>query len=210
MSKRSQEEAAAAIDESDSSDDEEDTISNTVKKDDENRYDRLERLKREKRLAMNRECARVRRRRKKVRMELLEGRVQELTATNGRVQEENDALVARAAALEIELNRAKAQQAWQFSAGAKMRPSSNDFACFAGNFLGASAPSAAAAIERAEKLRYLEIMQQRSTPSFFGGLRSDPPAVTTGDVTEALLRISNPGPSLSAVGAKPQFSGRFY
>jgi bZIP transcription factor len=212
MSKRSQEEMAAAFDEADSSDDEDDAVSNTAKTEDENRYDRLERLKREKRLAMNRECARVRRRRKKMRMELLEGRVQEMATANGRVQEENDLLMARVGALEVELNRAKAQQALQFSAGGAANMPPNDFSGIAGNFLGT--PSAAAAIERAEKLRYLEMLQaqQRGNASFLGGRRADPPAANPGDaMTEALLRVATtPAHSLSAAGVKPRFAGRFY
>ena len=72
-----------------------------------NRYEKLERLKREKRLAMNRECARARRRRKKMRMEVLENRVQELTQKNGRICEANDALRARVAQLEAQLGGAR-------------------------------------------------------------------------------------------------------
>ena len=71
------------------------------------RYETLERLKREKRLAMNRECARARRRRKKLRMELLDNRVQELTQKNNRIQEENLTLRARVMQLEAELGAAK-------------------------------------------------------------------------------------------------------
>lgn len=72
-----------------------------------NRYEKLERLKREKRLAMNRECARARRRRKKLRMELLDARVQELNQKNTRIQDENSALRARVMQLEAELGAAK-------------------------------------------------------------------------------------------------------
>jgi bZIP transcription factor len=70
------------------------------------RYDRLERLKREKRLAQNRDCARARRRRKKVRMEMLENRVQALTQQNSTLQGDNEALLLRVAHLEGELRRA--------------------------------------------------------------------------------------------------------
>ena len=72
-----------------------------------NRYVKLERLKREKRLAMNRECARARRRRKKLRMELLDNRVQELAQKNNRIQDDNMALRARVMQLEAELGAAK-------------------------------------------------------------------------------------------------------
>ena len=72
-----------------------------------NRYEKLERLKREKRLAMNRECARARRRRKKLRMELLDNRVEELSQKNTRIQDENTALRARVMQLEAELGAAK-------------------------------------------------------------------------------------------------------
>ncbi|CAB9504514.1 expressed unknown protein [Seminavis robusta] len=82
-----------------------------------NRYEKLERLKREKRLAMNRECARARRRRKKVRMELLESRVQELTQKNGKIAEANDALRMRVAQLEAELGAAASGMAMGMSAG---------------------------------------------------------------------------------------------
>lgn len=72
-----------------------------------NRHEKLERLKREKRLAMNRECARARRRRKKLRMELLDNRVHELTQKNNRIQDDNMALRARVMQLEAELGAAK-------------------------------------------------------------------------------------------------------
>ena len=180
-----------------------DTASYTTEKDEGSRYDRLERLKREKRLAMNRECARVRRRRKKMRMELLEGRVQDLATANGRLLEEKKALVARVTALEVELNKAKAQQALRVSAGTSVLPSSMDMAA---NFFGKTNTSAVAAIERAEKLRYLEMLQQSSA----GSRRSDPPAISSLDCTEALFRI-NQGPILSSSSVvKPQFSGLFF
>ena len=76
-----------------------------------NRYEKLERLKREKRLAMNRECARARRRRKKLRMEMLENRVQELTQKNSKIQDANDALRARVTQLEAELGAARSGMA---------------------------------------------------------------------------------------------------
>jgi bZIP transcription factor len=81
-----------------------------------NRYEKLERLKREKRLAMNRDCARARRRRKKHRMELLECRVQELTRQSVKMQEANNALKARAAQLEVELGIARSGMALGISA----------------------------------------------------------------------------------------------
>jgi len=76
-------------------------------------YDRLEFLKREKRLAMNRECARARRRRKKVRMEMLENRVAELNRTNQELEKANASLVTRATQLEAEIQRLKALQMQQ-------------------------------------------------------------------------------------------------
>ena len=76
-----------------------------------NRHEKLERLKREKRLAMNRECARARRRRKKLRMEILEQKVTELTHTNNHIQVANDALQARVMQLEAELSLARSNKA---------------------------------------------------------------------------------------------------
>lgn len=57
--------------------------------------------------AMNRECARARRRRKKLRLELLENRVQELSNKNTKLQEQNDGLRTRVLLLEQELFQTK-------------------------------------------------------------------------------------------------------
>ncbi|CAB9502797.1 expressed unknown protein [Seminavis robusta] len=186
------------------------------------RYDRLEQLKREKRLAMNRECARVRRRRKKVRMEHLESKVQDLTQANGRLQEENEAMLARVAQLEMEVNRARAQRALGMSANSHMLeasaaagPSSAHMPPSAASLLGGSnaagasfdlealtgiktghhglthsqqqhkslvdsaTASAAAVLERAEKLRYMEMLQARSSASIFARGRDSPSLETS-------------------------------
>lgn len=130
-----------------------------------NRYEKLERLKREKRLAMNRECARARRRRKKLRMELLENRVQELTQKNSRMQDANDALRNRVAQLEAELGVAKSGMGLSLSnpdgAGMGGGPPSSLLGARMGGMGGLSAAETQAMI--AEKLN----MQRRAA---FAGL----------------------------------------
>ena len=64
----------------------------------------LEKLKRDKRLAMNRESARARRSRKKMRMETLEHRAEELNQRHHALVLENQGLKARVAQLETELS----------------------------------------------------------------------------------------------------------
>jgi len=64
---------------------------------------RLEQLKRERRLAKNRECARARRRRKKLRMDHLEDQVEELVNKNNALQKTNQDLVRRMKELEEKL-----------------------------------------------------------------------------------------------------------
>lgn len=61
--------------------------------------DSLSRLRREKRLAMNRESARARRKRKKMLIETLEQQVSELTRSNERFKSENGQLVTRVESL---------------------------------------------------------------------------------------------------------------
>ena len=146
------------------------------------RYDKLERLKREKRLAMNRECARARRRRKKLRMELLETRVQDLTTRNSQVQEANDALRTRVAQLEGELNMAKSTIAMLGSGGGGVgSDASQSFLNEKFNLQrraallgGGGGPTAAAAAyglggfpgaggqDPAAALRYMQLMQAKS------------------------------------------------
>ena len=65
--------------------------------------DELARMRREKRLAMNRESARVRRKRKKVMMETLQQQVADLTSRNQRYRMANEALTAQVHKLETEL-----------------------------------------------------------------------------------------------------------
>jgi bZIP transcription factor len=89
------------------------------------RYDRLERLKREKRLAQNRDCARARRRRKKIRMDTLENRVQALTQQNVSLQGDNEALLVRVTQLEGELRRVTAMASGGMGMGGM--PSANTF-----------------------------------------------------------------------------------
>lgn len=70
-------------------------------------FDNLERLRRQKRLAMNRESARNRRRRKKTLLETLEKQVEEMNKINQNLRATNEALTGRVAHLEGELNVAK-------------------------------------------------------------------------------------------------------
>lgn len=136
-----------------------------------NRYEKLERLKREKRLAMNRECARARRRRKKLRMELLENRVQELTQKNGRMQDTNEALRSRVAQLEAELGVAKSGMAMGLSSPDGGMSSGPPSSLLGARMGGLSAEATQAMI--AEKLS----MQRRALAGFggssgLGGLQS--------------------------------------
>ena len=93
------------------------TATTMTNNDDHVRYERLEKLKRQKRLAMNRECARNRRRRKKLRMELLDKQVQDLTNRNTLLDHENRLLGARVQQLELELNRAKSWHTLRLGGG---------------------------------------------------------------------------------------------
>jgi hypothetical protein len=69
--------------------------------------DELSRLRREKRLAMNRESARARRKRKKVLLETLEQQVSDLTKQNQRYRITNETLTLQVAQLENDLALAK-------------------------------------------------------------------------------------------------------
>lgn len=69
-------------------------------------FDRLAKMRKEKRLAMNRESARVRRKRKKVLLQTLEERVEGLKERNQVLENANDQLNARVAKLEEELKLA--------------------------------------------------------------------------------------------------------
>ena len=75
--------------------------------DDDEKDDDLSRWRREKRLAMNRESARLRRSRKKVLLKTLEERVEELTRENQSYKVTNDILNARVQSLERELAGAR-------------------------------------------------------------------------------------------------------
>ena len=66
-------------------------------------YSNLERLRKQKRLAMNRESARNRRKKKKVRMESLEEQMEALVQVNKGLSDTNAALKARINMLETEL-----------------------------------------------------------------------------------------------------------
>lgn len=67
----------------------------------------LDRLRRQKRLAMNRESARNRRKRKKMLLETLEKQVEEMNQVNTRLRTTNEALTARVTQLESELTMSK-------------------------------------------------------------------------------------------------------
>lgn len=67
-------------------------------------FEELERLRREKRLAMNRESARARRKRKKFLMESLESRVEEMNQRNQRLTRANETLRNQVNHLEAELS----------------------------------------------------------------------------------------------------------
>lgn len=69
--------------------------------------DKLARLRREKRLAMNRESARARRKRKKVLLQTMEQQVAEMTKRNQQFQLTNESLTARVNELETELGIAR-------------------------------------------------------------------------------------------------------
>lgn len=69
--------------------------------------DELSRLRREKRLAMNRESARARRKRKKVLLETLEQQVADLAKRNQRYQVANESLTAKVHQLETDLAMAR-------------------------------------------------------------------------------------------------------
>lgn len=73
----------------------------------EGKGDELSRLRREKRLAMNRESARERRKRKKVLLETLEERVEQLAEQNRRYQLVNENLTAKVKRLEADLGFAR-------------------------------------------------------------------------------------------------------
>ena len=70
-----------------------------------NIMDNLTKLRREKRLAMNRESARARRKRKKIHIETLEQQVSDLTRSNEKFKRENAQLVVRVEALTERLAR---------------------------------------------------------------------------------------------------------
>lgn len=120
-----------------------------------NRYELLERLKKEKRLAMNRECARVRRKRKKVRMDMLENRVQILNQDNKHLEQTNAALLTRVAQLEREVNQSKASQALMLTGGtgAGMGP-------FGGNATGV--PSSASLLNATNNNNEMDLHQRRA------------------------------------------------
>jgi hypothetical protein len=70
--------------------------------------DNIARLRKEKRLAMNRESARVRRKRKKVLIHSLESQVMELKKSRDEVKSANENLISRLRAVETELQIANA------------------------------------------------------------------------------------------------------
>lgn len=91
----------------DSDDDSEDDDSEAKKLKAGGRGGDLSRLRREKRLAMNRESARARRKRKKVLLETLEQQVADLAKRNQRFQLANETLSAKVHQLESELSVAR-------------------------------------------------------------------------------------------------------
>jgi hypothetical protein len=93
-------------DDSDSSSDDGREKKEARKEDDNSNMDRLARLRKEKRLAMNRESARVRRRRKKILIQSLEGQVAELTSKAQELQSTNARLLTRLQVVESELSMA--------------------------------------------------------------------------------------------------------
>ena len=70
-------------------------------------YSNLERLRKQKRLAMNRESARNRRKKKKMRMESLEDQMERMMQANRTLSDTNAALKARVAMLETELRASR-------------------------------------------------------------------------------------------------------
>ena len=90
----------------DDSNDEDEADADAATADDDS-HDNLAKLRREKRLAMNRESARLRRSRKKVLLKTLEERVDELTRENQNYKVTNDILNARVQTLERDLAGAR-------------------------------------------------------------------------------------------------------
>jgi len=119
----------------------------------EKKYVNLERFKREKRLAMNRECARARRSRKKLRMQTLEHRAQELTNANTRVEQANLALMAKVRQLEAELEwstlqqQAKQQKSLNTGTGGLFSATAKDLSMSSSSFLGGGSAAASVRLQ---------------------------------------------------------------
>lgn len=94
--------------------------------------DKLAVLRREKRLAMNRESARNRRKRKKVLLQHLEARNDELSKANQQYQLANESLAAKVRALENELAMARTALT-QLTASATSQPGQQRFVGHPGN-----------------------------------------------------------------------------
>lgn len=123
--------------------------------------------RREKRLAMNRESARARRKRKKLLLESLEGQVAELLKQNQRYKIANEALGGQVAQLEAELSVAKSTIA-MLTTGSQQpfgQVGSSPSLTGSADFLGLSSTAAARLNQDHDLLRMLQAQQQTGLTS---------------------------------------------
>jgi len=180
----------AAASNEDDGDDDFDSNASLETDDDPSRKDgegggELSRLRREKRLAMNRESARARRKRKKVLLETLEQQVAELAKRNQRYQAVNEALTGQVRQLESELSMARSTIALLTN-----QQQAHAGAAAASSFSMGGA--AAANLQHQDAFRRLLQAQQggSSAGGFFGGGQPNLGQSARGFADEALFRQS--------------------